>query len=109
MKTLLLLIALGAVTCAPQYSHAGGGDFTPPNKSIDCYALIPLDLLPATGWSRMPAEDRLRIAGLVSDHKATVQRRQTLLCQDVYGGNVTAEYVISEWWWKPVRKQERRK
>lgn len=94
MKHLLLL----SLFISPAY--AGGGEYTVPDKPIECDALIPADLEARTGWKVVRAEDRHFIAEKVYQRKAQMQRRQTLLCRDVSSGKVTSEFVLNQWWWR---------
>jgi hypothetical protein len=95
MKILLLLLVLSPVCMA------GGEDFTPPERRIDCYANPQADL---AGWKRVDAADRLRISYLVSEGKAKMRHEHSLLCQNTDGGKVTAEFVVYEWWYRMVRR-----
>lgn len=94
MKPLLLL----SLFISP--ALAGGGEYTVPDKPIECEALIPVDLEPRTGWKVVRAEDRHFISEKVYQRKAEMQKRQTLLCRDVSGGKVTPEFVLSQWWYR---------
>lgn len=90
---LAFLLIFGIVSAA----FAGGEDFTPPEKQIECELILPADLY---GWKQVPAEDRLRISEQVYLKKAKMQRRQTLLCRDVSGSKVMNEFVVWQWWYK---------
>lgn len=90
---IAFLLIFGIVSAA----FAGGEHFSLPEKQVECELLKPADLY---GWNQVPAEDRLRISEQVYLKKARMQRRQTLLCRDVSGGKVMAEFVVWQWWWK---------
>ena len=93
MKYLLLILFISP-------AFAGGEEYSVPDKQIECEALIPADLEAHTGWKVVRAEDRLTTSEKVFQKKAVMQRRQTLLCRDVSGGKVTAEFVVYQWWWR---------
>lgn len=90
---IVFLLVFGLVKAA----RAGGGDFDLPERKVDCYANPQADL---TGWKRVEAADRYRIAVMASEGKAAMRHEHSLLCQNTEGGKVTAEYVIYEWWYK---------
>ena len=76
---------------------AGGEDFKIPSRNIDCAPFVPSDL---AGWKVLEAGDEFRVGGLVRSGKAKQVRRLTLLCHDVNAGEVGAEYLVGQWWWK---------
>ena len=81
-------------------AYAGGGEYTVPDKPIECDALIPADLEARTGWKVVRAEDRHFIAEKVYQGRAQWQRRMTLLCRDMSSGKVTSEFMVYQWWWR---------
>ena len=97
MRCLFLLLF-----CSTAF--AGGGEYDVPDKPYECDALIPADLEPVHGWKVVRAEDRLLIGEQVSQGKAKWQKRLTLLCRDVSGGKVSAEFMAYQLWFKVVKK-----
>ena len=98
--SVLVIAILVSVMLLADQANAGGMDYSPPEKNIDCAPLIPSDLYSRTGWKPIEAGDELRIAGQVSAGNVKVQRRQTLLCKNYADSKVSQEFLISQWWWK---------
>jgi hypothetical protein len=103
------LIGIGIIFlmsyCSSPYADQGE-DFHAPSKPIVCTTIDNVSL--QQHWKPVESSDLYRVSQWVSEGRAVMEQYETLLCKYSTGSN-TQEFVIHQWWWKPVFKKERKR